>query len=162
MDFDFDGTVEDTVAAADGELLDVDVQLVGYDFGHVGQESLAVNALDFDGGIEEQLLVHVPFGVEDAVAEARLQPAGNGTDALVDFDAVLVVDISQDVVARNGVAAAAEDERVDVVFGDDDGLLLVEILVDDVVFRFHRFVVALFLLVFAKERNVLAPAHRRL
>ena len=54
--------------------------------------ALAVDAANLDGGIEEQLLVHLPLRIEDAVSEARLQARCNRTVALVDLHVVLVVD----------------------------------------------------------------------
>ena len=64
--------------------------------------------LQADGGIEEQALVHVPLGIEDAVAVAGLQLRGNRTGTLVYLYLVLVVDVAQHVVTRNGVAACCE------------------------------------------------------
>ena len=66
----FDGSVEDSVIAADGELMDVDAQLVTDDAAYIQKHTLAVDTLDLNSGIEEQLLVHIPFGIYDAVAVA--------------------------------------------------------------------------------------------
>ncbi len=50
--------------------MDVDVELGRDNLSHIKEHSLAVDSSDFYSGIEEQQLVHVPPGVEDAVAEA--------------------------------------------------------------------------------------------
>ncbi len=50
-------------------------------------------------------LMHLPLGVEDAVAIARLEFGCHSAGALVYLDAVLVVDVAHDVIARNGMAA---------------------------------------------------------
>ena len=70
MNTQFDGSVEDTVVAADGELVDVDAQLVADNLAHVEEHALAVDTLDFYGCIEEHLFVHIPLGIHDAVAVA--------------------------------------------------------------------------------------------
>ena len=76
------------------------------------------------------------------------------------LDAVLVVDIAHDVIAGDGMATGGEDELVDVLLGDDEWLLLVEVFAHDEQFlRFGSSFVFLFLfLVFvAQEWDVAAP-----
>ena len=77
----------------------------------------------------------------------------------MNLDAVLVIDESHHVVARNGVAAGREDKLIDVFFGQDERLLLVEVLAYHKEFLWlydaARF---LLLLVLAQEWNVVAPA----
>ena len=102
---DFDATVEDAVVAADGELVYVDIELVADDTAHVEEQSLAVDALYLDGGVKVHQLVHLPLGVDDAVAIARLELGCHRAGALVYLDTVLVVDVAHDVIARNGMAA---------------------------------------------------------
>ena len=70
MNTKFDGSVEDTIVAANGKLVDVDAQLVADNLAHIEEHALAVDTLDFDGCIEEHLLVHIPLGIHDAVAIA--------------------------------------------------------------------------------------------
>ena len=50
--------------------MDVDVELVADDTAHIEQQAFAVDTLDFDRGIKEHELVHLPLGVDDAIAEA--------------------------------------------------------------------------------------------
>ncbi len=86
-------------------------QLVGDDFRHIEQHAHAVDAPQFDDHIEEELPVHLPLGIDNAVAEAGFQFGCHGTRPLVQFDAVLIVDIvAHDVVAGNGVAAVGHDK----------------------------------------------------
>ena len=117
MNTKFDGSVEDTIVAADGKLVDVDAQLVADNLAHIEEHALAVDTLDFDGSIEEYLLVHIPFGIYDAVAETGLQFGCYAARTLMYFDAVLVVDKAHNVIARNRMAAAREDKLVDVLLG---------------------------------------------
>ena len=104
--------------------------------------------------------MHIPLGVEYAVAVARLESARHGAVALVYLDMVLVVDVPQDVVAGNGVTAVAEEVFADVLFVDNARLLLVETLLDGDGFHSVVFILLLFL-VEAEERHVLAPAGGR-
>ena len=90
------------------------------------QHTFAVDAPYLYCRVEEHLLVHVPFRVEYLVSEACLQLVGNLAVAFVYLYAVLVVDISQYVVARYGVAASRIYEVVDGLFRDYDRLFLVE------------------------------------
>ncbi len=131
VDAEFDGAVEDALVAADGQLVDVDAELVADDLAYIEQHTLAVDTLDFDGRIEEQLLVHIPFGIYDAVAVAGLQLGCYLAGTLVYLDAVLVVDKSHDVIARDGMATVWEDKLVDVLLCDDERFLLVEVLAHD-------------------------------
>ena len=45
--------VEDALVCGDSDAVDVDVELVGDDLGHIEYHTLAVDTLDFDGRIEE-------------------------------------------------------------------------------------------------------------
>ncbi len=85
---------EDAIVATDSELMDIDAQLVADNLAYIKQHTLAVDTLDFNGCIEEQLLVHIPFGIYDAVAVAGLQFGCHRAGALVYLDAVLVVNVS--------------------------------------------------------------------
>ena len=73
MDAHFDGAVEDVLVAGNGEAADVDVELSTDEIAQIVNHALAIDAAYFNGGIEEQLLVHLPFGIEDSIAETRLQ-----------------------------------------------------------------------------------------
>ena len=62
--------LEDTLVGGYGELMDVDVHLVGNDESHVTGNTLAVDTLDDNDSIEEQVLVvivHIPAHGKDAV-----------------------------------------------------------------------------------------------
>ena len=81
----------------------------------------------------------------------------------MNLDAVLVVDESHHVVTRNGVAAGREDKLIDVFFGQDERLLLVEILAHHKEFQwFYDAARFLLLLVLAQEWDVVTPARRLL
>jgi GTP pyrophosphokinase len=75
--------------------------------------------------------VHVPLDVNNAVAETRLQLGGYGTGALVDFYLAIVVDVAKGIVTGDGMTTAGELILQDIVLGDVDGLLLVELLRHD-------------------------------
>ena len=121
VDAQLDAAVEQTVVAADGEFVDIDVHLRGDDSRNIYEDTHTVDTLNADGGVEEQLFMHVPLGIEDAVAETTLQLIGHRTGALVDFYLVLVVDISQDVVSGNGVTAVLELILSDSFLANVDG-----------------------------------------
>ena len=105
MDAELDGAVEDALVTLDGNAVDIDVHLCGDNLGDFEQQSDAVDARDLNGGIEEELLVHVPLGIEDPFAISRFQLGRYRTVALVDFDAVASVDESQGIITGDGVAA---------------------------------------------------------
>lgn len=128
---EFEGAFEDAVVGGDGDAVDVDAELVADDFGHIMEKALTVDTPDGNGGIEEEFFVHLPFGIKDAIAKAGLELGGNGAGALMDFYAAPVVDIAEDIVAGNGVAAVGIDVLRIGIFGDDDGLLLVKVFTDD-------------------------------
>ena len=109
MDSYFYLSVVYAVVSADGHTMDIDIKLLCDDIGYIVEHALAVDSPYLDGGIKEEHFVHVPFCVENTVAKARLEPVGYGACPLVKLYLVLVVDISQDVVARNGVAACGDD-----------------------------------------------------
>lgn len=66
-------SLEDAFVGGEGHLVDVDVHLVGYDFCHVVQHALAVDAVHFNRRVEIERAVHVPACVEYAGAEACLE-----------------------------------------------------------------------------------------
>ena len=98
-------SVEDSVVARYCHLVDIHIKFVGKHLAHVVKHALAVDTTNLDGGVEEHLSVHIPFRIEYAVAETRLQACRHLAVAAVYFYAVLVVDEAEDVVARNGVTA---------------------------------------------------------
>ena len=98
--------------------------------GDIAQDSNAVDAFQFYRCVEEQLLVHVPFRVEYAVAETSLEFCRNGARTFVNLDMVHAVDEAEGVIAGDGVAASREDELTDVLVSDIDGLLAVEAFFD--------------------------------
>ena len=71
------------------------------------------------------------------------QTVSHITVALVYLYALLVVDVTEHIVAGYDVAAVGEDKRCDVVFAYDDRLFLVE------AFAHHKIAGLLFLLVVA-------------
>ena len=159
MNTEFDGTVEDAVVATDSYLMDVDTQLVANYLTYIQQHALAVDTLDFDGSIEEHLLVHIPFGIYDTVTETGLQFGCYAARALMYFDAVLVVDKAHDIIARNCMTTAREDKLVDVLLGQNEWLLLVEVLTYyEKILRFHDAFFRSLLLALAQEWDIIAPA----
>lgn len=67
---DLDTTFEDALVRRDGELMDVDVHLIGNDESNITGNALTVDALDDDDGIEEHfLIVHIPAHGKDAMRE---------------------------------------------------------------------------------------------
>ena len=140
--------------------MDIDTQLVADNLAYIKQHALAVDALYLDGCIKEQLLVHVPFGIYDAVAIAGFQLGCNLAGTLVYLYAVLVVDESHDVISRDGMATGREDKLVDVFFCDDQWFLLIEILAHNE--EFFLFLCAdfrlLLLTLTAEEWDIVAPA----
>lgn len=119
---------EIVVVDGDEQLRDVDVHLVRDDVCNVMEHTYAVDAGKSDGGGEGVLLVHVPLYVENAVAIACLQLVGNGTVAFMYDDMVVSVDETEGIVARDDLTALCEDELRDVLVGNIDGLLAVEVL----------------------------------
>ena len=150
----FDAAIKDAVFTGDRHLVDVDVHLGGDDLGNLVEHAYAVDATDADGGLKVEDLVHVPLDVEDAVSVARLQFGGHRTGALVDLNLVLVVDIAEGVVAGDGVTAAWELVLLDILLGDEDGLLAVELLGHDE----ELLLGTLLLFLLADERHVFEPA----
>ena len=120
-------TVKDTIVCRDYYLANVDAQLVGHYFCKVEQQSLTVDAANTYRSVEEQLLVHVPFRVENTIAESCLKLRCYRTCPLMYLYATLVVDISQSVIARDRVTAWREDILVDGLFGYEYRLLFVEV-----------------------------------
>ena len=99
--------------------------------------------------------MHIPLDVENAVAVAGLELGGYRTGTLVYLNLILVVDIAQGIVARNGVTAAHELILLDVLFRDVDGLFAIELV------GHHKQLLLgcllFFLLVAANKRDVLSP-----
>ena len=153
----FDGAVEDALIAGNGNAMDVDVQLVRDYLRHIVKHTLAVDTRNLNGGVKEHHLVHVPLGVKDAIAETGLKLGSHSTVATVNFYAVLVVDISEDVVTRNRMTALREDKRGDVLLIYNHRLLLVEALsyYEEAALRI------VFLVVMREERHELSPAASR-
>ena len=75
------------------------------------------------------------------------------------FDAVLVVDKAHDVITRNRMAAAREDKLVDILLGQDEWLLLVEVFAyHEKILRLHDAFFLSLLLALAQEWDIIAPA----
>ena len=88
VDADFNVALEDTLFTGDGELVDVDIHLRRDDFRDVHDHTYTVDTLDMDGSVEEEALVHVPFGIQDAVAVTGLELVCHRTVALVNLNAL--------------------------------------------------------------------------
>ena len=103
--------------------------------------------------------MHVPLGIYDAIAIARFQLGCNVARTLVNLDAVLVVDEAHDVIARDSVATGWEDKLVDVLFGQNEWFLLVEVLAHHEEFlRFYDSRSLFLALVLAQEWDEVSPA----
>ena len=89
-----DDAVEDAVGSGEHDFANVHVELVGEYTCHLVHQSSAVNAAHAQGNIEEVLLLHVPLGIEDAVAVAGLEPVGRGACPLVYLNLVLGGDVA--------------------------------------------------------------------
>ena len=152
VDTQLDASVEDTIVAADGNLVDVDTELFGEDIRDVTQQTLAVDTTNLDYGIEEQLLVHTPFCIDKPVAEACLKLGSHRTGTLVNLDVPFIVDISENVIARDRVATVWENKFAYGILAYDDSLLLVELVVNDKLFDL-LFLFFLCLLIFTDERH---------
>ncbi len=148
IDSERDGPVENAVIAGDDQFLHVDIELAGDDPRDLIEQSDAVDAGDVDGGVEERLPVHIPFGVDDAVAETGFQFGGHITVAAVYLEMVLVVDEAQDVIAGNGAATSGKHQPFDIVVIDEERLFAVELLGDDERFVGLLGLVGIFLLLF--------------
>ncbi len=147
-------SVEYTLIALDGDTVYVDVELVRYNLRHVVQHTLAVDSSYLYSGIEEHHLVHIPLGIQYALAVCRLQFGSHLAVAAVYLDAVLVVDKAQYVVARNRVAACREYILADILLVDIYRFLLVEAFANGE----KVVLLVLLLLLFAEERDKLAPS----
>ena len=155
VDADFNVALEDTLFTGDGELVDVDIHLRRDDFRDVHDHTYTVDTLDMDGSVEEEALVHVPFGIQDAVAVTGLELVCHRTVALVNLNALLGVDETKDVVTRDGVATATETILTDVGVVDVDGFLAIELLGNDEVVGL---LVGLLRLALAQERHQSEPS----
>ena len=120
-------TVEDALVAGDDELVNVNVELIGQHLRDIAQHAFAVDASYLYNGIKEQHVVHIPFGVKQAVAITGLQLGRHRTGALVYLHMAHIVYVAQNVIAGYGMAAMWKDKLVDILFGNDDRQLLVEV-----------------------------------
>ena len=108
--------IEYAVLCRDGQFVDIDVKLVGQYTGHFMQDTDIVNAADFDGGGEEQRFMYVPRSRENMITVAGLEFGGHRALAFVNVNVLVAVDISQHIVARDGVATFRNDEILNVFF----------------------------------------------
>ena len=133
--------------------MDVHVQFFRYNLCKFIENADTVGTLYFNHRVKEELLVHVPFCIEYAVAVTRLEFCRYGARTLVDFYAVLAVDEAERVVAGNRMAALWEDELADVFVGDIDWLLAVETFL---YYEIVRLLLFLFLFLLADEGDEFA------
>ena len=98
----FDGTLEYTLFAGDENLVDVDIHLRRDNLRDVVKHTHTVDTADADSGIEVEFAVHVPLDVENAVTVTGLELGCYRTGTLVYLNLILVVDVAQGIVARNG------------------------------------------------------------
>ena len=131
MDTQLDRTVKHTILRGNGQTVDVNPHLAGDNLRNVQEHAYAVDSLNADSGIEEQLLVHIPLGIEDAIAETGLQPGSYRTGTLVNLYLMTPIDKAKYIIARNGVTAVLELILRDILVGDEDSLLAIEILRHD-------------------------------
>ena len=89
-------------------------------------DSCVVDAFNANGGREMKSLMRVPTSGKDAVAVGYLQSIGHLTLAFMDGDAIVLVEVSKDVVARNRMTALAHDVVVNGFLIKDDGALAVD------------------------------------
>ena len=108
------------------------------------------------GGVEVQFAVHVPFGVENVVAEAGFQFCGHRAGTFVYFDLFLCIDESEYVVTGNRMTTVHELILSDVVVSDEDGLLAVELFRYDE--QAHLLLLVVLVFVRLDERHILAPS----
>ena len=85
-----------------------------------------INTFNANGGREMKSLMRVPTSGKDAVAVGYLQSIGHLTLSFMDGDAVALIEVSKDVVARNRMTALAHDVVVNGFLIKDDGALAVD------------------------------------
>ena len=98
--------------------------------------------------------MHIPLDVKDTVTEAGLEFGSHRAIALVDLYLVLVVDIAQGIIARNGMTTIGELILIDVLFTDIDRFLAIKLLRHNEKLLFGL----LFFLFLSDEGHVLEPA----
>ena len=125
MDTQLDRTVKHTILRGNGQTVDVNPHLAGDNLRNVQEHAYAVDALNPDSGIVEQVLVHIPLGIEDAIAETGLQPGSHRTGTLVNLYLMATIDKAKDIVTRNGVTAVLELILRDILVSDEDGLFTI-------------------------------------
>ena len=157
MDTKFELAVKDVVIAGDGHGVDVDIHLSGDDIGHFVEQSDAVDAFHLYRSVKEELFVHVPFCIEDAVTETCLQTCCNRTGTFVYLNLFLVVDESKHIVAGNWVAAVHELVLSDIIVGDEYWLFAVKPVRDSDKLRGFLSLVLLLLGTF-EEWNIFSPS----
>ena len=105
MHAEFQFAIEDTVFAGHVDVRDVQVQLFRKQLGYFGQNTHTVYAPDVDGNREEHSLVGVPSRGQNMISVAGIQLGGNRALSFVDDNVVVLVQITQNVVAGIRVAA---------------------------------------------------------
>ena len=65
----------------------------------------AVNTSNMDACNEQHFLMHVPLDIYDSVSVAGLQSDSDETVALMNADISTLIDISENIVSRNHIAA---------------------------------------------------------
>ena len=72
--------------------------------------------------------MHVPARIEDSLSVGHFEPIGLRAVSEVNLDVAVVVDVSEYIVSRYGVAAVGELEQRHGGLVDDDWYFLIELL----------------------------------
>ena len=140
---------EYSVVSLNRKLLDGDVQLLRQKGGYLVQYSESVDTLHQYRYLKIECAVCVPVGCQYPVAVTALECVCNRAVALVYYDVLLFVVISQDIIAGYGTAAVGYDvAAVQCLVGKFDRMLAIDTLE---LLCFMLFVSVIFL--FAKERE---------
>ena len=110
MDIDGDDGFHHILLGFHVEHVEVELHLVRQQVGHSIEQAFRIQCRDFQLGEEGDFALGLPFGFHDVVAETRRQLDGLGTVAPMDLQRLAGEVESDDVVARDGVAAGGDIE----------------------------------------------------
>ena len=105
---ELEGSLEDTILTGDIDGMDIHVHLSREHLGHLVQQSDAVDTFQLQRSIEEETFVHIPLGIEDAVAIARLELVGYRTGTFVYLYLLFIIDKSKDIISWDGMTTRHE------------------------------------------------------
>ena len=126
MNSQSDLALKDTIVGVHIQMLDVDIQLLGQHTRNLVKHAHMVDAIDMDGGREEQFLVSVPVGSKDMIAVAGFQLGSYLTLPLMDGDIGLPVKVAQHIISRNRMTTTAEGVAPDGFLVEYQWLLLID------------------------------------